>query len=600
LVDCNVPIPPGQTVKYDYVIAADRYCHNEYPWPTRDNLATANGGRWDTAYAHMKNYWQGKLSHVTNIAQLPDLVTLQDGTIDSRLKNAYKAGYIYTHIVKDGKELMVGEEKYDDNPYIPFYNDKLGILATLLTIGDPDALTYLDAFPTDNDTLSVDPYALARWQYPWLWAIYLEKTNDTTSVRGAFPKIQARAHTIHDDRCLIPNQFGECGDSPNRLMRKTNREQGDRDYWSIDDWSGLMGLASYKYICDTLGCDECSAEASWASAEYNDLLNAVNNIHQQTINSYNPPLNYLPISMTRSNCETLPHCYWDGNWAVALSFGRWAWDASLLGAYQNPDGVEIGMLDVTYAVGLRGAEAHGLGSHNFGAYDSTSYSAAYNAGYGSAGLRAEIYRSEGIHAYQFILDNGQSGPYSWFESFRRPADMPWEGMHPGGIYWDTSCPHMWGQSTATKVLVDSLIALKVEGPHGIILGRYGVVIGRGVPNEWIRFERAGNVIQVSNFPIENQKKMGFNLATSSNSLKLTLDLTGDAPGDLGALLDLQALKSNIASVSPDSIPWDYEKGTVTIPSNVTHVEVTLQRPNPTPVPTPTPAAAQCSLPCTGK
>jgi hypothetical protein len=153
---------------------------------------------------------------------------------------------------------------------------------------------------------------------------------------------------------------------------------------------------------------------------------------------------------------------------------------------------------------------------------------------------------------------------------------------------------MWGQSTATKVLVDSLIALKVEGPNGITVGRYGVVIGRGVPNEWIS---QGKVVEVSNFPIENHRRMGFNL-TSSGSQKLTLDLTGDAPGDLGALLDLQALKSNIQSVSPDGIPWDYEKGTVTIPPSVRHVEVNLERPNPTPVPTPTPAAAQCSLPCT--
>jgi hypothetical protein len=539
----------------------------------------------------MSNYWRGKLSHVTNITQLPDLVTMPDGTIDSRLKNAYKAGYIYTHIVKDGNELMVGEETYDDNPYIPFYNDKLGILATLLTIGDPAALTYLNAFPTDNNTLSVEPYALARWQYPWLWAIYLEKTTDTGPVLAAFDAIKARAHTIHDDRCLTPNQFGECGNPPNRLMRKTNRELGDRDYWSLDDWSGLMGLASYKYICDTLGCDTCSAEASWASAEYNDLLTAVNNVHQQTIN--NNYLNYLPLSMTRSNCDVLSHCFWDGNWATTLSFGRWAWDASLLGAYQNEAGVEIAMLDVTYAFGLQGAETHGLGSHNFGAYTDDSYSTAYNAGYGSAGLRGEIYRSEGIHAYQFMLDNGQSGPYSWFESFKFPAVIPWEGVHPGGIHFVVSCPHMWGQSTATKVLVDSLIALKVEGPHGIVLGRYGVVIGRGVPNEWIS---GGKVIEVSNFPIENNKRMGFNLATISGSQKVTLDLTGDAPGDLGALLDLQALKSNILSVSPNGIPWDYQKGTVTIPPSVRHVEVKLQRPNPTPVPTPTPAPPSCA-PC---
>jgi hypothetical protein len=603
--DCMVAITPGQTVHDDYVIAADRFGHNEYPWPTRNILATANGGSWDTAYAHMSNYWNAKLSHVTNIVQLPDLVPMPDApALDSRLKNAYKAGYIYTHIVKDGNELMVGEDIYDDGQgsgpnawYDPFYTDKLGILATLLTIGDPDALTYLQLFPTDVSVFPPDQYAVARWQYPWLWAIYLEKTNDTAHV--PFNTIKAFAHNIHDDRCLMENQnHWDCDQPFNRLMRKTHRELGTTDYWSIDDWSGLMGLSSYKYICDALACDECASEATWASNEYNDLLNAVNTVHQQTINSYTPPLNYLPINMVKSNCESLPQCYWDGNWAVVLSFGRWAWDAYLLGAYQNPTGVEIGMLDVTYAFGLQGAEAHGLGSHNFGAYASDSYSTAYNAGYGSAGLRGEIYRSEGIHAYQFILDNGQTGPYSWLESFKREtAPGPWVGVHPTFSHFVVSCPHMFGQSTATKVLVDSLIALKVGSAASG--DAYGVVIGRGVPNEWIT---GGRNIEVSNFPIENNKRMGFKLATNSGSQSFTLDLTGDAPGNLGALLDLRALKRNILSVIPDSIPYDYENGTVTIPSGsgVTHITVNLQRPNPTPVPTPTPAPEpSCSPPCSG-
>lgn len=593
LPSCSTLNQLGQTVKYDYVIAADRFGHNEYPWPTKNNLATANGGSWDTAYAHMSNYWRGKLSHVTDIVQLPDIVTMPDGTIDSRLKNAYKAGYIYTHIVKDGNELMVGEEYYDDghpsgfNPdYDPFYTDKLGILATLLTIGDPDAFTYLNDFPTDVSAFPTYRYATARWQYPWLWAIYLEKTNDTSSVLAAFNAIKTRAVLIHDDRCLMPDQ-PDCGHTPNRLMRQTFFELHVPDYWSIDDWSGLMGLASFKYICDTLGFSD---DARWASDEYNDLMNVVNDVHQQTINSYTPPLNYLPISMVRSNCESLSHDFWDGNWGVVLSFGRWAWDANLLGAYQNPNGVEIAMLDATYAAGLQGAEAHGLGSNNFGAYDLVGYSSAYNAGYGSAGLRGEIYRSEGLYAYQFMLDNGQSGPYSWFESFVRPdPNTRWKGVHPAGwAFLGISCPHTFGQSTATKVLVDSLIALKVDGTT---VGRYGVVIGRGVPNNWIS---GGKVIEVANFPIERRKRMGFKLQNSLDSKKFTLDLTGDAPGDLGALLDLQALKSNIQSVSPNWIPWDYGLGTVTIPPGVTHVEVNLVTANPTPAPTPTPAPEHCN------
>jgi hypothetical protein len=119
LTDHAKTIPPGQTISHDYVVAADRF-GNQYDWPTDEELAGA--GSWDTHSAHMKEYWLARLSEIVNISQLPD----------ERLINAYKAGFIYTHIIRDGNDIHVGENGYDS----VFDHDSVGILTTLFTLGD--------------------------------------------------------------------------------------------------------------------------------------------------------------------------------------------------------------------------------------------------------------------------------------------------------------------------------------------------------------------------------------------------------------------------------------------------------------------------------
>ena len=64
---------------------------------------------------------------------------------------------------------------------------------------------------------------------------------------------------------------------------------------------------------------------------------------------------------------------------------------------------------------------------------------------------------------------------------------------------------MWGQSTATKVLFDSLIAEKADGT---------VIIGRGVPNEWIRDRQK---IGLDRYPVTNGGRVGYRLTTSGDS-----------------------------------------------------------------------------------
>ena len=51
----------------------------------------------------MKKYWLARLEPLAEITALPE----------PELIDAYKAGYIYTMICKDGDELHVGENGYD-------------------------------------------------------------------------------------------------------------------------------------------------------------------------------------------------------------------------------------------------------------------------------------------------------------------------------------------------------------------------------------------------------------------------------------------------------------------------------------------------------
>ena len=551
--NCQVPILHNQTVYDDYVIAADKF-GNSYDWPSDTDLAGA--GSWDTHQTHMATYWNTKLGGIVNITQLPD----------QNLINAYKAGYIYTHIVKDGYCLNVAEGPLYD---CVFNHDEMGILTTLLTLGDfTDAQTFLANLGGGN--FQED----AAYKYPWPWAIYLEKTGDTGFVTSYFNNLYNAAHnSIHAGRT---GPVGIMGLTTGTLTT---------GFWTVDNWSALMGLAAYKYICHTLGN---ATEETWATVEYNSLLASVNNVLSLSMTSSTSP---IPESILESNALIDPR---DADWASMFRFGRWAWDGYLFGATQS--GLSFTNIDDTYDAGILAGHAAGLDYHNFGffpGYSQSYYSTAYNAGEGSAALLGEKYRSEGIYAYQFMIGYGQSGPFSWHEDYYAPGTGPWVGKHPVFGYPDS--PHMWGQSNATKGLIDSLISEKVgaTASDGSV-----VIIGRGIPNGWVA---PGQTVAVSNFPITAQhygdnNRTGFNLQGVPPN-QITLTLTGPQYPTGGAILDLRALLNNIQSVTagtPDSA-----HGTVTLPPGITSTTITLSTPNPTPIPTPTPLPTPSYTPPVG-
>ncbi len=519
LTDNPTTVPPGQTATHDYVVAADRF-GNSYAWPTDSELAAA--GSWDEHYNHMKTYWEGRLSGIVQITSLPD----------DRLINAYKTGFVYTHIIRDGYDIHVGENGYDS----VFDHDSVGILTTLFSLGD-----YTYAKPLLSALQAKTQYDDARYKNSWVWALYLLKTGDAAFVQDHFSEIQANTHQIEADMT-----------GPNGILKRTNDIDAN-GYWTVDAASALFGLTTYRYLAERLGN---TGEAQWADGLYARLLANVNKKLAQTQSSAG--IQYLPCDLTRPNTANRCKDPTDANWASMLLFGRWFWDGYLWGASQN--GPLLDGLDATYTYGFDRLKDL-LPAHNYGAYP--GYSTGYNAGYGRSGLRGVQYRTEAILDYEFMLDNTQSSPFGWWEDISAPGPTAWEGTHPasgGG-----ACPHMWGQSFATSGLLDSLVAEKSDGT---------VLVGRGLPAEWAA---DGKVIELSNFPIAGNKRMGVRIeGLPGNQLRLTL--SGDAPAGK-VVFNLPVFMNHIQSATAGAV--DLAAGEVTLEAGTRSVTVTIDQ-SPTP------------------
>lgn len=473
LTECPKTVGAGKAVIRDYAVGADRF-GGKYPYPDNEEIARAGG--FDEHYNSMKEYWLKRLEPLAEITHLPD----------ERLINAYKAGYIYTMIVKDGTELHVGENGYDR----VFDHDIIGILASLVTVGD-----FKDLKEYAKHILKNIQYPDARWKYSWFFALYLQKTGDISYIRENFRDIKENARFVAESR-----------EAPDSIIKKSNAIDSHGN-WTIDNWSALTGLCCYRYICENLSEE---AEVEWAEKEYNSLLDALNSRLEKTLSDNG--INYIPISVTEPNEAGPRSDPRDANWASMFLFGRWAWDGYLFGAKQY--GVSLDLIDETYTHGFERRKNISNSIYNFGGYPHGYFCSAYNAGYGGAALRGDKYRDCGIKAYQFMIEHAQSGPFSWWEGIDYPdKKSPWSIPHAAG--GGGSCQHIWGQSTATKVLFDSIICEKANGD---------IIIGRGIPSEWIY---DGARIAVKKYPLSSLKRIDLDITVTATQRIVTL--SGDAP-----------------------------------------------------------------------
>jgi len=521
-------VEPHGSVIHDYVVAADRF-GNDYPWPSAPALTDA--GSFDRHYAHMSRFWNQQLAGIAQI-RVPD----------HSLEDAYRSGFIYTQIARSGNHLNTGVNGYESE----FSHDVVGILTNLFTQG-----YFTDAHALLLEARSVvgsqGQYNDGLWTYSLPWALYLMKTGDLSFVKSNFasegpsgvaqPSIEDSAQAIAADRT-----------GPSGIMEATN-DIDFQGYWTTDDYEALLGLAAYRYLAERIGD---LPQVAWAAQQYDTLLSATNRTLDATISGNG--LSYLPCSMLEPNSANTCANPEDANWVSP--FGRWAWDGYLFGARLSGPG--ISMIDATYAHGfqrLRGL----LPPDTFGGFPDDYYSSGYNAGGGNAGLASNAYRDQGILSYEFMIENSQSGPYSWWESSTAPsASTPWIGNHPAA--GQGSSPHAWGMAQANNVLLDSLVAQRSDD---------ALIVGRGVPAKWLD---NGSSVSVSNFPTTAGRRL--NLKISSNGRAVSLRLTGRVASEQ-VLFQLPSFTHNIASTSSGTP--NEKTGTVTLAPGSRSVTVQLRR-----------------------
>src|ERR1700744_312989 len=226
-------VPAHSTVDHDYVVPSDKL-GGSYAYPANSAIVAAGG--YDQHFSHMKSYWNGQLAGIAQITQLPD----------QSLVNAYKTGFIYTQIIRSGDELKTGANGYDQE----FSHDVIGILANLFTQGYTsgahgllDRARYVIGTQTQYDD--------GVWTYPWLWAVYLLKTGDTSFVKANFtaagpsgktePSIRDTAPLIAADRT-----------GPGGIREKTNDIDAG-GYWTIDNYEALTGLWADHWLAQKVG-----------------------------------------------------------------------------------------------------------------------------------------------------------------------------------------------------------------------------------------------------------------------------------------------------------------------------------------------------------
>ncbi|HLH99301.1 MAG TPA: hypothetical protein VKV06_00840, partial [Acidimicrobiales bacterium] len=527
-------VSPGRTVDHDYVVAADRF-GGTYAWPTATQLQQAGG--YGQHFTHMRSFWNAQLARIARL-NLPD----------RKLVDAYKAGFAYTQIDRSGNALDTGTNGYHQE----YEHDVIGILANLFNEGDfGDAHALLDE--ADKVVGTNTQYSDGTWVYPWLWALYVEKTGDTKFLAARFdqpgplgaaaqPSIETAAHDIASART-----------GPGGIIGETNDIDAN-GYWTSDNYEALLGLAGYHYLAKVMGD---STEQQWARSQYNSLLKDVDTTLGSTISSHH--LHYLPCSMVEPNRDNRCTNPEDANWAAPGVYFNYAWNGYLLGATVKAPGAGTmaDWIDKTLSYGF-GRVKGMLPANTFGGYPGEGfYSTAYNAAYGAWGLASNAYRDEGILAYDFLIANDQAGPYAWWEGSTSPSTTtPWVGRHPASA--GGSSPHSWGIAMGDLGLLGSLAAQRTNGQ---------LVVGRGVPDSWLT---SGSPIAVANFPTTDRNRVGLRITATGKAV--TLKVSGKPAG--AVVFDLPAFVDNIARSSTGTV--NERAGTVTVPAGTGSVTVTLK------------------------
>lgn len=561
-------VQPGQTVNNDFVAAVDRFGGTQ-AFPSTATLA-ASAPSFDTARAQMTAFWTNRIN-ATAQPQLPNVTLPSTGLANpgTALLNAYRAGTPYHLMMQVGKSPFSAANNYAWllNHDIP------GELAARFTTGDfTDARNLLlvgrtseqPSFPTNGANWYWD----GVWKTPWVWAIYLAKTNDISFVSQFFNDNQTQfgpnmMTMMHTD---FLNQLDTDG------TLKTSFDNDSSGKWSLSNYSALIGLAAYKYIATRIGN---TAEATWAQGAYTSLHNALNTVmgNNQTTNGFN----FLPCEVTRPDSANRCNTFNDANWAQAAWSGQNQWDTMLVGGTPLSGIVgDPGQVDRLYTFGFNRL-AGKVPFPSLGAFP--GFSTGYNTAYSEGGLFGTQFRDLALTSYAWQIQNTTGGPNAWWEANGSgpSASNIWAGSHAGPQFG--AVPYAWPIAHQMLALVRAIAAegLTASGTGPFTYTR-PLYIGRGIPNTWIA---AGQTIAVNNltssFNVDTgvRATYGVSLAVTRPAAGrvITLSLTGTLPGGPVFVQLPVFASSTVVSVTGGS--FNAATQTVTVNAGATQAVITL-------------------------
>ena len=569
-------VAAGQTAHHDYVVAVDSFGSSS-ALPTSAAL-TSSAPTYDAAYAEMQTYWTNRLS-VVPVLQLPDLALPNTGGLSSpgaALTEAFKAAFVYTHIVQSGAAQFSAANNYDSL----LNHDVPEILANRFTLGDfQDApnllLTARISEATNYPEYGANWYWDGVWKTPWPWAVYLARTGDTSFVREYFHDDSAGASSwgpsLYTMMHEIPAELGAGG------YLGTSNDNDSTGRWLFDDYSAFIGLGAYKYIATVIGN---AAEATWADGQLTSLMSATN--AALAANQRASGFSYLPCEVDvptgADRCDTPT----DANWASAVFYGQNAWDTFLMGG--NPTGIvgDPAEVDGLYAWGF-GRLSGTLPYPTMGGYNAIGYSTADNTGYAEGALFGTKYRDLPITSYAWQIATTTGGPNAWWEANKGAPDRsdPWAGSHVAVEFG--ACPYAWPMAGQTLALLRSIVAegLASTTSGGSFQFTRPVYVGRGIPDAWVA---AGQTIAATNLTssytasatgtcARSTYGVSITVTKPASSRVVTFSLSGAWPGGT-VLLQLPSFQSSgVSDVQGGT--YDATTHTVTVTPATTQVIVTL-------------------------
>ena len=131
--------------------------------------------------------------------------------------------------------------------------------------------------------------------YPWLWAVYVQKTGDTGFLASRFAKLGPLRAASQPSIETAAQEIAAARTGPGGIIGETNYIDAN-GYWTSDNYEALLGWPG------TSTWPRPSAtrpRPSWAAAQYASLLKAVNSTLAATITAKD--LSYIPCSMIEPN-----------------------------------------------------------------------------------------------------------------------------------------------------------------------------------------------------------------------------------------------------------------------------------------------------------